>query len=120
VTRNTHAHEAISKWLTKVPQDQEYFVRDLYQMAVADGVRCGFATLIAHLQAALPSGVVTSPQRGVYAIHARSGQPGLFVAPAAPIQLEVSLLTIHYQNVLILDEIKKLRAILEGGSNVKG
>jgi hypothetical protein len=119
VTRNTHAHDAISKWLPKIPQDQEFFVRDLYQMAVAHGVNCGFATLIAHLQAALPSGVVTSPQRGVYAIHARSGQPGLFVAPASPIQLEVSLSTLHYQNVLILDEIRKLRAIVEGGSNAK-
>jgi hypothetical protein len=74
--RNRHAHEAIRRWLPRVPQHQLFYVRDLYQMAQSAGVECGFATLIAALRQGVEDGLVSTPSRGVYEIHL-DGQPTL-------------------------------------------
>jgi hypothetical protein len=115
IVRNIHAHEAIRKWLHTVPQDQEFRIRDLHQMALRDGVEVGFTTLIAHLQKALQDGTVSSPSKGIYAIHVKAGQAPLIIAPLAALPSgEVTVHTLQLQLVHIAQVLEEMRSKMGG------
>lgn len=121
ISRNRQAHEAIQKFLLGLIQGKEYHVRDLYQLAVAAGVRCGYATLIGHLQNCLREGTALSSSKGVYSLNLRPADRNLFPEdPAVPHPVEISLYTLHLQLAEISTKVFEIAAILKGNSHAQG